>query len=120
MCYRNGAVCLSASRLQALQSEGRVKNIGLTNFDTAHMAEAIEHGIPIASNQVQYSLLDRRPENTMLKYAAEHAVVILAYGAVGGGLLSDRWLGKPQPTSRDQLDTSSLSMYFGSLQVNHT
>ena len=98
--------------LQSLQAAGKVRQIGLTNFDTPHMAQAIEAGLQIVSNQVQWSLLDRRPENTMLAFAKEHGVALLTYGTVGGGLLSDRWIGKPQPTSRAQLDTSSLSMYL--------
>jgi aryl-alcohol dehydrogenase-like predicted oxidoreductase len=66
--------------------------------------------------QVQWSLLDRRPEVTMLEVAAKRNIALLTYGSIGGGLLSDRWLGREQPTSRADLDTASLGMYYRSLQ----
>ena len=45
--------------------------------------------------QVQYSLLDRRPENGMADYCALHDIQLLPYGTVAGGFLSDRYLGVP-------------------------
>ena len=45
--------------------------------------------------QVQYSLLDRRPENGMTAYCADAGISLLPYGTVAGGLLSDRYLGLP-------------------------
>jgi diketogulonate reductase-like aldo/keto reductase len=46
-----------------LKAEGKIKNIGLTNFDTTHMQGLMERGAPIVSNQVgvylqQITLLD--------------------------------------------------------------
>lgn len=43
--------------------------------------------------QVQYSLLDRRPENGMAEFCATHGIKLLPYGVVAGGLLTDRYLG---------------------------
>ena len=43
--------------------------------------------------QVQYSLLDRRPENAMANFCAQHGIALLPYGTTAGGLLSDRYLG---------------------------
>lgn len=47
------------------------------------------------NTQVQYSLLDRRPANGMVEFAAAHGMSLLPYGVVGGGFLSDRFLGVP-------------------------
>ena len=44
-----------------LQREGKIKHLALTNFDTEHLATIVRHGIRIVSNQVQYSIIDRRP-----------------------------------------------------------
>lgn len=47
--------------LVGLKAEGKIKNIGLTNFDTTHMQGLMDRGAPIVSNQVclqQISLLD--------------------------------------------------------------
>lgn len=52
----------------------------------------------------------------MLEVAAKRNIALLTYGSIGGGLLSDRWLGREQPTSRADLDTASLGMYYRSLQ----
>lgn len=43
--------------------------------------------------QVQYSLLDRRPENGMAAFCSEHNIKLLPYGAVAGGFLSEKYLG---------------------------
>ena len=83
--------------LAALRSEGLIKHIGLTNFDTAHLRVLLSHGLPIASNQVCLSLLDRRATGPMAQLCASRGVKLLAYGAVGGGFLSERWLNQRAP-----------------------
>ena len=82
----------------------------LTNFDTERLAIIAEHGIPIVSNQVQYSLVDRRPEAQMAAFCREHGITLLAYGTLLGGLLSEKYLGRPEP-GRGELDTASLQKY---------
>ena len=79
--------------LHELQREGRLRAIGLTNVDASHLREALAHGIPIASVQTQYSLLDRRPRGGLDRVAVEAGVDLLCYGSLAGGLLSDRYLG---------------------------
>jgi len=83
--------------LQELQSDGLICQLGLTNFDTAHLRVALQSGIPIVSNQVCFSLLDRRPAHGMTSLCSQHGVKLLAFGTVAGGFLTDRWLGKPAP-----------------------
>jgi aryl-alcohol dehydrogenase-like predicted oxidoreductase len=95
--------------LDELRREGKVRHIGCTNFDTAHMLEIIEAGIPLISMQVQYSLIDARPAAHMVAAAQPDGVHLLAYGSVAGGFLSDRWLARPEPTG--PLDNRSLTKY---------
>ena len=83
--------------LARLREEGLIREIGLTNFDAAHLKMALSHGLPIASNQVCFSLLDRRAAGDLSQVALEHDVTLLAFGTLGGGFLSERWLGKPEP-----------------------
>ena len=45
--------------------------------------------------QVQYSLLDRRPENQMSSYCQQNGMTLTPYGTVAGGFLSERYLGVP-------------------------
>lgn len=83
--------------LAELRRQGKVRAIGLTNFDRARLAEILDHGVPVASLQAQVSLLDRRARGGLADLAAAHGLDLLAYGSVAGGLLSDTWLGRPAP-----------------------
>lgn len=83
--------------LALLRREGWVKHLGLTNFDTAHLRLLLSQGVPIATNQVCISLLDRRALGDMTALCLERGVRLLAYGTLGGGFLSDKWLGAPEP-----------------------
>lgn len=96
--------------LAQLRDEGKIRHLGLTNFDTAHLRVIVEHGIPVVSNQVQFSLVDRRPEVAMGAYCQAHGIQLLTYGTVCGGLLSETYLGQPEP-GRSALDTVSLRKY---------
>lgn len=95
--------------LDELRTEGKVANIGGTNFDTARTEEIIASGVPLLSMQVQYSLIDRRAERLLAKSAAKNGFWILCYGTVAGGFLGDRWLGKAEP--KGELENRSLTKY---------
>ncbi len=95
--------------LDEMRREGKVHNVGTTNFDTPHIAEILKAGIPLVSQQLQYSVLDQRPSNSLAKLAAEHDVKFLCYGSVAGGFLSDKWLGQPEPDM--PLENRSLVKY---------
>lgn len=104
------------SYLQELKDEGLIGNLGVTNFDTAHLRIALHSGINVVSNQVSYSLLDQRASKSMTELCLEHGVGILAYGTVAGGLFSERWVGQPDP-GIDDLPTWSLMKYRRFVEV---
>lgn len=108
--YRDERYLDALSHLADLRDEGQIREVALTNFDTQRMRNIADHGIRIISNQVQYSLIDRRPEVAMAEFCGEQGSSLLAYGTVCGGLLSDRYLGQPEPT-RAELNTASLGKY---------
>ena len=83
--------------LQELKEQGLINNLGLTNFNTAHLNMVLQSGIKVISNQVCFSLLDQRPQKAMTDLCLKHGVKILAYGTIAGGFLSDRWLEKDEP-----------------------
>ena len=95
--------------LDELRREGKVRHIGGTNFDTPHTVAIVEAGIPLVSMQVQYSLLDARPEHGLAAAALAHDVKLLCYGTVAGGFLGDRWLGQTEPEG--PLENRSLTKY---------
>jgi len=108
--YRDARYLDALGHLADLQNEGKIRHLALTNFDTERLAIITGHGIPIVSNQVQYSLIDRRPAAKMAAFCAGHGITLLTYGTLLGGLLSDKYLGHPEP-SRGELTTASLQKY---------
>ena len=98
------------AHLAQLRDEGKIRHLALTNFDTEHLRRITELGIRVVSNQVQYSLIDRRAMSQMAGYCQEQDIQLLAYGTVCGGLLSERYLGQPEP-GRAALNTASLQKY---------
>ena len=108
--YGNEGYLDALDHLGELQHEGKIRHLALTNFDTERLRVIADHGVRIVSNQVQYSLVDRRPEALMAAFCRENAVTLLAYGTLHGGLLSERYLGRPEPR-RAELNTASLQKY---------
>ncbi len=85
------------THLMRLREEGLIREIGLTNFDAAHLRMVVRHGIKVATNQVCFSLLDRRAAGALSEVAAAEGVRLLAFGTLCGGFLSDRWVGADEP-----------------------
>ncbi len=94
--------------LTEIRAEGRIGHLGVTNFDAVHLDLALQSGIPIVSNQVCYSLVDRRPAGRMTDVCRTHGIGMLVYGTLAGGLLSDRWLGVAEPPIDDSLTWSQM------------
>lgn len=100
-------------QLAALRGEGLVREVGLTNFDAATTRAILDAGIPIATSQTQFSVVDTRPvEGGLAALCEERGVKILAYGVLAGGLLSDKWLGAAEPKTRGDLPYVSHRKYF--------
>jgi len=55
----------TAVHLADLQKQGKIRYIGVTNFDAAHLQEILAAGVKVASNQVQYSILDQSKKGLM-------------------------------------------------------
>ncbi len=96
--------------LSNLCDEGKIRHVGLTNFDTDTMALILEQGFKLVSNQVQYSIIDQRPQIKMAPFCQKNGMDLLTYGTLCGGFLSNKYLGKSEPT-RSGLDTYSLQKY---------
>lgn len=99
----------TSNHLVELQKTGKIRYIGVTNFDASHLRELLEAGIPVITNQVQHSVLDQRPEDDLQRLAQEYRFFMLCYGSVAGGFLSERYQGiKEFPES---LENRSLVKY---------
>ena len=99
----------TAHHLADLQAEGIIDLLGGTNFDTPHATVLHDSGVPFATMQVQYSLLDHRPAGAMAALCARTGMRLLCYGTVAGGFLGERWLGAPEPA--EPFENRSLVKY---------
>ncbi len=99
-------IALSSTRRQMeamadLVAARRIRSVGVSNFSArrmrlAHRALA-ERGIPLVSNQVRYSLLDRRIErNGVLDAARELGITIIAYSPLAQGILTGKFHRDPE------------------------
>lgn len=95
----------TAGYLCRLQEKGKIRNIGVTNFDTRHFAKLVEAGVPVVSFQTQYSVFDRRPEKALIDYCKTKEIPLLCYGTLSGGFLAEKWMGQTamEPETRSQV-----------------
>jgi aryl-alcohol dehydrogenase-like predicted oxidoreductase len=98
---------VSIPNLMALMADavemGKVKAVGVSNYSAEQMrmahAALAERGIPLASNQVEYSLLHRQPEvNGVLDACRELGVTLMAYQPLAGGALTGKYTAGARPT----------------------
>jgi aryl-alcohol dehydrogenase-like predicted oxidoreductase len=114
--YSDTNYLTALEHLTELKDQKLLKQIGLTNFDTDTMQVITDNGVKIVSNQVQYSIIDTRPQVRMEKFCMDNDIKLLAYGTIAGGLLSEKFLDAPEP-HRGILDTASLQKYKNMIDV---
>ncbi len=79
-----------------LAEAGRIRAVGVSNFTARQMEKAhaalAEHGIPLATNQVQINLLHRRIErNGVLETARRLGITLIAYSPLASGMLTGKY-----------------------------
>ena len=85
--------------LARLQREGLVAHVGVSNYSLSQWQSAERSlGGTVLSNQVQYSLVDRRPERELVPWAQDNDRLIIAYSPLAQGLLSGRYDRDHRPT----------------------
>jgi aryl-alcohol dehydrogenase-like predicted oxidoreductase len=94
--------------MAGLVEAGKIRSVGVSNFNPGQMrrahAELKKRGLPLAVNQVQYSLLDRSIErNGILDTARELGVTIIAYTPLGSGLLTGKYHRDPELLKKKNL-----------------
>ncbi|CAG0947316.1 pyridoxine 4-dehydrogenase [Anaerolineae bacterium] len=82
---------------------GKVKAVGVSNYSAEQMREAhtalAKRGIPLASNQVEYSLLHRKPEvDGVLGACRELGITLIAYSPLAGGMLTGKYSAQNRPS----------------------
>ena len=92
--WPNPVVPLSATMegMRRLQTAGLVRHVGVSNFSAKRWARAEGAlGSPVLSNQVQYSLLHRRPDQHNVPYAQANDRLVIAYSPLAQGVLGGRY-----------------------------
>jgi aryl-alcohol dehydrogenase-like predicted oxidoreductase len=107
--YGTGNYLKALETLQHLKQQGKIKEIGLTNFNAKRVSEIVANGISIASIQSQFSVIDQRAR-LLESVLRQHDIQVLAYGSVAGGLLSDAYLEQREP--REPHENRSLTKYL--------
>ncbi len=77
--------------LLALQAEGKIRTIGVSNFGVRQLEQALATGCPVTANQLCYNLLSRAIEIDIMPYCALHGLGVLAYMPLLQGLLTGRY-----------------------------
>jgi aryl-alcohol dehydrogenase-like predicted oxidoreductase len=100
---------------------GKVKAIGVSNYSAEEMrlahAELAKRGIPLASNQVQYSLLFRKPEvDGVLDACRELGITLIAYSPLAMGALTGKYSAKTRATGMRRFLPSFGSKTLDSVQ----
>jgi aryl-alcohol dehydrogenase-like predicted oxidoreductase len=77
----------TAGALEELVEEGKIRHVGVSNFDVAQMAEFAETR-PVETLQPAYHLFRREIEESVLPYTSEHDIGVLVYGPLAHGMLT--------------------------------
>lgn len=97
---RNTPIADTMEKMSALQEQGKIRYIGISNYSDQEIREAVRHA-PLLSLQPQYSLLDRRIEKKIQKTCLEHDIAIIAYGSLGAGMLTGKYKEWPKFEKND-------------------
>jgi aryl-alcohol dehydrogenase-like predicted oxidoreductase len=107
-----------AEALAAAHQEGLVKAVGVSNYsakETRSMADALRgHGMQLATNQIEFSLLRRSPETTgLLGTCAELGVLPLAYSPIGQGRLTGKYSASNPPPGKRNFSNHPMEVVDG-------
>lgn len=102
--YPNAKMSIPAlmDRVADAVEAGKIKAVGVSNYSVEQMREAYtslaKRGIPLASNQIEYSLLHRKPEvDGVLDACRELGITLMAYSPLAGGLLTGKYSAQNRP-----------------------
>jgi aryl-alcohol dehydrogenase-like predicted oxidoreductase len=116
-----GSIEEAVAELAKLKAEGKIRHIGVSNFNARQMQRALDVA-PITSLQPQYSLLARDVESSTLPFALSHQIGVIVYSPMASGLLTgamtreriaampaDDWR-KQSPNFQEPLLSSNLQL----------
>jgi aryl-alcohol dehydrogenase-like predicted oxidoreductase len=101
MPYAFSSIEAQMEAMAELVKEGKIRYIGVSNFSASQMRRAhaalAKYGLPLASNEVKFNLMDRSPEtNGVLDAAKELSISLIAYSPLAQGLLTGKFHKNPK------------------------
>ena len=101
MPYAFSSIEAQMDAMAGLVKDGKIRYIGVSNFSANQMRRAhaalAKHGLPLVSNQVRYSLVNRNLEkNSVLDVARELDISLIAYSPLAQGLLTGKFHKNPE------------------------
>lgn len=109
----------SMRAMDDLVREGKVRHVGVSNFDVPLLKRAMAVR-PVASNQVPYSLLDRAIEDEIMPFCRDNGIAIMPYSPLGKGLLTgkfDKDTKFPETDARARMSGFRAEKYESNLRV---
>ena len=97
----------TAQALEELKAEGKVRHVGVSNFDAGQMAD-FSGTLPVETLQPPYHLFRRDVETSILPYTRSHDIGVLVYGPLAHGLLSGAMTADTQFAPDDWRSNSSV------------
>lgn len=108
--------------LDLLIQQGKIKAAGVSNYNSTQLEEA-QNFVPLASNQVAYSMLNRVIENDLIPYSIDHNIGIIAYSPMERGLLTGKYFSDGKLTETDhrngyfsQYDLEKVKRFLNAIQ----
>src|SRR5438445_4447359 len=101
----------TAGALADLKAAGKIRHVGVSNYDAAQMAE-FSRTQPVETLQPVYHMFRRDIEESVLPYTKAHGIGVLAYGPLGHGLLSGALT--PNPASRPTIGAQRATYFRAS------
>ena len=101
----------TAGALADLKAAGKIRHVGVSNYDAAQMAE-FSRTLPVETLQPVYHMFRRDIEESVLPYTKAHGIGVLAYGPLGHGLLSGALT--PNPASRPTIGAQRATYFRAS------
>lgn len=98
------AINETLAELNKIKEAGKIRYIGLSNYDLQQLKGAVAFG-EIVTLQSHFSLLERSPGKEIVPFCQHKDIGVLAYGSMGGGVLTGKY---PAPPKFDTADARNF------------
>jgi aryl-alcohol dehydrogenase-like predicted oxidoreductase len=105
-------------QFEALQKEGLIRSIGISNFGVKQMAEVVTTGIRVDSNQLPYNIVSRAIEKEIVPYCVAHRIGVTSSVSLQQGLLTGKY-ARPEDVPPPQAHFRHFKQERGGKESRH-